>query len=316
MVEKDQYMYLGDMIDNKGMAGCVEATILKRIGRIKGAMYEVAAIMSDPRMQAMGGMAGAWDIWERSLVPSLLANCGSWVGITKKAIELADEAQNLYCRLIYSCPASTPKPALRGEAGLLNCEHRIMLEKVCLVSNIMFCHTEQENYARDILQEQLLQGWQGLAQEVVDICKKIGLPNACLEYVHRKEVYDAIQLSHLQVLKKEYDMKKLKHLQHTDIRFIKKYMNIASLEYARIEFKYRTNMLDNRANMGKKYSEKNCVHCPEGRLEGIIETSQHWFECPVYEPLRRGQDPELVLEDKVKFILRVQKLRAELEKNI
>ena len=111
-------------------------------------------------------------------------------------------------------------------------------------------------------------------------------------------------------------MKKLKHLQHTDIRFRQKYMNIASLEYARIEFKYRTNMLDNRANMGKKYSEKNCVHCPEGRLEGIIETSQYWFECPVYEPLRRGQDPELVLEDRVKFILRVQKLRAELEKNI
>ena len=69
MVEKDQYMYLGDMINNTGMAGSAEATIVKRIGRIKGAMYEVAAIMSDPRMQAMGGMAGAWDIWERSLVP-------------------------------------------------------------------------------------------------------------------------------------------------------------------------------------------------------------------------------------------------------
>ena len=191
-----------------------------------------------------------------------------------------------------------------------------MLEKVCLVSNIIFCHTEKENYARDILQEQLRQGWQGLAQEVVDICKKIGLPNACLEYVHRKKVCEAILMSHLQVLKKEYDMKKLKHLQHTDIRFRQSYMNISSLEYARIEFKYRTNMLDNRANMGKKYSEKNCVHCTAGILEGVVETSQHWFECSVYEPLRRGLDPELVLEDRVKFILRVQKLRAELEKNI
>ena len=133
-----------------------------------------------------------WDIWERSLVPSLLANCGSWVGVSKKAIELVDEAQHLFCRLIYSCPASTPKPGLRGEAGLLNGEHRIMQEKVCLVTSIMFRHNEEENYAREVLQEQLRQGWQGLAQEVVDICKKIGLPNACLVYVHRREVSEAI----------------------------------------------------------------------------------------------------------------------------
>ena len=124
----------------------------------------------------------------------------------------------MYCRLIYSCPASTPKPVLRGEAGLLNCEHRIMLEKVCLVSRIMFFHTDEENYAREILQEQLRQGWKGLAQEVVEICQKIGLSNACLEYVQREEVAEAIMISHLKVLKEEYKMEKLKHLQNTDIR--------------------------------------------------------------------------------------------------
>ena len=316
MVEKEQYMYLGDMIDTRGMAGSVEATIMKRIGRIKGAIYEVAAIMSDPRMQAMGGMAGAMDIWERSLVPSLLANCGSWVGISKKAIELAEQTQNLYCRLIYSCPASTPKPSLRGEAGFLNIEHRIMQEKVCLVTRIMFCHTEEENYAREVLKEQLIQGWPGLAQEVVSICKNIGLPNACLEYVHRKEVSEAILMSHLKVLKEEYKMQKLKHLQNTDIRYRQDYMKMSSLEYARIEFKYRTNMLDNRANMGKKYSEKFCPHCPEGRLELVLESSQHWFKCSAYESLRRGLDPELVIEDRVKFIQRVQQVRSELEKLI
>ena len=117
-----------------------------------------------------------------------------------------------------------------------------MQEKVCLVTSIMFRHTEEENYAREVLQEQLRQGWQGLAQEVVDICKKIGLPNACLVYVHRREVSEAILLSHLKVLKEEYNMKKLKHLQHTDIRYRQSYMKMSSLEYARIEFKYRTNM--------------------------------------------------------------------------
>ena len=38
MIEKEQYMYLGDMIATRGKAGSVEATIMKRLGRIKGAI--------------------------------------------------------------------------------------------------------------------------------------------------------------------------------------------------------------------------------------------------------------------------------------
>ena len=83
----------------------------------------------------------------------------------------------------------------------------------------------------------------------------IGLPDACLQYVHRKDVAEAILISHMTFLKEEYKMEKLKHLQNADIRFRQEYMKLNSLEYAPIEFKYRTNMLNNRANMGKKYSE-------------------------------------------------------------
>ena len=32
MIKKEQYMYLGDMIATRGMAGSVEATIMKRLG--------------------------------------------------------------------------------------------------------------------------------------------------------------------------------------------------------------------------------------------------------------------------------------------
>ena len=64
MKEKESYMYLGDVLHSGGMAASVEATISHRISKVKGEMYEVAAILSDYRMQAMGGMAGAWYMWE------------------------------------------------------------------------------------------------------------------------------------------------------------------------------------------------------------------------------------------------------------
>ena len=128
------------------------------MGRIKGSINETAAILKDWRMQFIGGMIGAWDIWEMSIIPSLLANCCTWVQISQKVIDTLDGLQNLYCSLVYACPGSMPKPAFRGEAGLLDMSYRICVKKVCLVSRVMFS-SEEQCYAREILKEQLDMGW-------------------------------------------------------------------------------------------------------------------------------------------------------------
>jgi exonuclease III len=317
MNEKEQDIYLGDVLSGKGLAASVEATIAHRMGKVKGVMFEVAAIMADHRMQAMGGMQVAWDIWERSIVPSLLANCGSWVAISKSSLKTLNKLQELYCRLIYSCPDSTPIPALRGEAGLLDMEHRIMIEKVCLVTRIMHMREEEEDsYAKLVLKEQLAMGWEGLTKEVEEICQRAGLPNAGLEFVDRGEVLEVMMYSHLKILKEDYSMEKLKHLKNTDLRKMQDYMSMASLEDARVEFKFRVGMLDNRANMGKKYGGKTCPHCPAGRQDGIVETSHHWLHCEAYAEFRQGADPELTLTDRVLYLRRVQLLRAELERKL
>ena len=246
----------------------------------------------------------------------MLSDCGSWVKIHKKALKTLNETQSLYCRLIYSCPDSTSIPALRGEAGLLDFEHRIMCEKICLVTRLMNQDNEEDSYAQEILKEQMEMEWDGLTKEVMEFCKEIGLQNPCKEFLDRKEVSEAIMISHLKTLKEEYSMEKLKHLKNTDIRYMQKYMTQASLENARLEFRYRTRMLDNRADMGKRYSFKYCPHCPAGRQDGVVENSQHWLECSAYRALRVGVDPENVLEDRVRYIRRVQLLREQLEKMV
>jgi hypothetical protein len=191
---------------------------------------------------------------------------------------------------------------------------RIKTEKVCLVSRILFLG--EESYAREVLREQLDMGWSGLTKEVIEICKEVGLPNACMEFVGREEVVEAMLYHNLQMLKEEYRMKKLEHLRREDLRYMQRYMTMASLDNARVEFRYRVGMLDNRANMGRKYSGKACPHCPAGQLEGVEESSQYWLEYQAYAELRRGLDPEGVLEDRVLYLRRVQALRTELEKNV
>ena len=175
-------IYLGEDIHSEGLETGTEATINHRLGKVRGAMYKAKALIEDFRLQAITGMEGAWIIWERSIIPTLLLGCGSWIGIGKKIYEM-----------IYSCPLFTPKPSLRSQAGKLDFKHRIWIEKVCVLAEILHNKKDQEeNYAREVLREQLDQGWQGLITEVAEICQQVGLPNACHKYVYRKELVEAI----------------------------------------------------------------------------------------------------------------------------
>ena len=65
------------MIAAKGLEASAQATINHRQGNVRGEMYEMKAIMEDFRLQAVGGMAGAIDVWELGIFNKLLANGGS-----------------------------------------------------------------------------------------------------------------------------------------------------------------------------------------------------------------------------------------------
>ena len=71
-------------------------------------MYEAKANLEDFRIEARGGMAGAWDLWEGAIILFILANCGSWVGIGKETYNTLKEIQFKYLHMINSCPLLPP----------------------------------------------------------------------------------------------------------------------------------------------------------------------------------------------------------------
>ena len=79
--------YLGDLIHKDGLEASVEATLSDRWGRIISVTHEIKAVMDDYRMQAVGGMIGALDLCNLAVVPSLLNNCSTWIGITNKLVD-------------------------------------------------------------------------------------------------------------------------------------------------------------------------------------------------------------------------------------
>ena len=98
-----------------------QATVQERAGRIKGATLEIKGIIEDFKMQSISGMMAAWELWERALIPSLLSGSGTWFGLKKntKVIDMCDDLQNFFWRVMLTVPESCPKIALRSETGML-----------------------------------------------------------------------------------------------------------------------------------------------------------------------------------------------------
>ena len=171
---KESEVYLVHVISAQGLEKSVELTISKRMGKVKGAMNESKAIMKDFQVQALGGMAGGRDLCGRAILPSLLANCGIWIGIAAKTYKSVNETQNTYLRMIFVYPPSTPLLALRAQAAMVDCEHSIWVKKTSLVARILHSNREEDNLCREILEVQPIMGLPGLLREVKDICKKVG----------------------------------------------------------------------------------------------------------------------------------------------
>ena len=117
--------YLGQVLHSGGLGCSATATVQDRTGRIKGATLEIRSIVEEYTMQAMGGLMAARELWERALIPSLLSGAGTWIGDCQEAIDICDDLQNFFWRVILRVPESCPKVALRCETKMLGIKWRV-----------------------------------------------------------------------------------------------------------------------------------------------------------------------------------------------
>jgi hypothetical protein len=231
----------------------------------------------------------------------------------KPAFKLLNQLQDYYLRMVYSCPPTTPIPALRALAGVWDMEHKVALEKVCLVSDTLHRRGEQ-NYARELLAEELAQGWPGITMEVKAICRQMGLPDATEKYLYRKEVKEAMSYHHLKIIKEEMEGKsECEKVRKIDTRQMQDFMLEKSLENSRMEVLWLTDMLDTRTTMKAKYKQYHCPHCNDGRLSGTLESPSHLMECDAYSELRKGINPESFIQERPGYLRSVIAKRKELE---
>ena len=239
---KSQDKYLGQIIESN-LNTCALATVKDRAGKIKGAAMEVKQIIEDFQMQALGGLAAAWELWERAMIPSLLSGAGTWLGDVKETVKLCNTIQEFYWRTILKIPDSCPKLALRCETFARDMQWRIWEEKCLLLLRIQ--NLEEGSLANVVYQEAEDHGWPGLGREVRQICKEIKIPDLNKHNMLKKDVQQAIRVSHYEDMMSQFESsRKLQDIKESDFTCLQPYFNDKNLKNSRMKFKIRTKMLD------------------------------------------------------------------------
>ena len=165
--------WLGDIFHQEGLAASVKATIEDRKARVKGACYEAVAIIEDWRAQVVGGFQGALDLFEMAILPSLLYNAETWIGIRKETENELEDLQFFFLRLALRVPSGTPKVALRSETGMLSMKLRIWKKKLMFLHHIS--GLKEDVLAKKVWEQQKTRNWPGLVAEGQAIFKELGL---------------------------------------------------------------------------------------------------------------------------------------------
>ena len=172
---KEHDQYLGDTLHEGGLTKSVKATIDRRYGRIFAAVIEVASILEDFRIDTIGGIRVGLDIFELSVVPSLLNNAETWVGMNTDTEDRLDNLQNCMFRTIFAVPKSTPKPILRWDLGHLSMKEKIHAKKLNFLLHLK--NLPNNSLAAEFYDIQVKLNFPGLVEECRNLLQNYNLPN-------------------------------------------------------------------------------------------------------------------------------------------
>jgi hypothetical protein len=247
---------------------------------------EVKAIIEDYEMKAIGGLAAAWQLWERALLPSLLSGAGTWLGKIDESVKLCNQIQRFYWRVICQVPDSCPKLALLCEPGMLDCKFRIYYEKCQLLLRIKTL--DDTALAKQVYLQAEANGWPGLGSEVRQICKEIQIQDINKYNIQKHVIQNAIYESHYKAMINLFESsKKLKDIKNDNFRGMQDYFNDKNLTNSRMKFKIRAKMVENVPGNFKnrfRYNETglNCSSCK------VEMTQAHCTLCPARAEMRVG----------------------------
>ena len=278
--------YLGDIINEKGCTESIQDTIRERKRKLVSKSEEIVQLANNSLMCGLGQSKTAFNLFEAQIIPCLLNNAESWIGITNKQIKELQEFQDIFTRKVLHLAPSTTKALINWDVGMMPMKWRIASKKLQFLRKISL--KDNKNIAKSILLQEVIQGISGLASECQKISTEIGLENLMLYQYSKKDIKEAIQSA----MKKEFlqDMQSSVKVcdRLSDDPEDNSYIKNMSLPKVRVWIRYRARAIAGvKGNFRHSYvNNMGCRLCSEGS----DETQEHLQLCEGTRFERRGLD--------------------------
>ena len=225
----------------------------------------------------------AFKLYESIIIPSLLHNCESWIGLTDQHISTLQKFQDEFIKRVLRIPDSTPKALIQWDVGLLPMKWRIGKSKLNFVSKIL--KKDRDNLCRRTIISEVLNNIKGLGFECMALCNELGLENILTSPITKVEIRNAIyNLLVNNTRKIMINCNKVAD-RLTDNPEDNNYLNCLPLHKSRLWFRYRARAIKGvKYNCKSSYPNLNCRFCDRQ----IIETQEHLETCEGNSFERRG----------------------------
>ena len=281
--------YLGDYIHEKGCVESITETIKSRTNGLTGKCEEIIEVSESPLMGGTGNSLTGIRLYEAQIIPALLNNCESWIGITETHIADLEAFQENFVKKLMRLPKSTPKAIIHWDSGLPSMKWRIAQKKLIFLKKLMA--KDDKNIAKKAVENEVIFGIRGLGFECREITKQLNLPDIMINDMSKSQIKHAIKNADLEEKSKEMNESRKVGDRLSDNTMDNKYLSYMGLPMSRIWMRYRARMI-NGVKMNHKGSYENDLNCKFCK-QNVQETQEHLEECPETEYERRG----LVLSD-------------------
>ena len=277
--------YLGDLISDQGCEQSITDTIAERTRKLISKAEEIIQIAEHPWMASVGNALPAFKLFEAMIIPALLHNCESWIGINQKHYDKLQKFQDNFIRKVLHLHVSTPKAILQWDVGMMPMKWRIIQKKLLFVRKVMHEKSITSLVKRVIYQE-FSHGINGLGKECMRACWDLGLDSVIL-YDTEPWVIKSTIAQRVKEEAKEAMLNSPKVADRvTENEEDNTYINHLSLQWCRIWIRYRA-----RAIKGVKINFKNsfrdylrCRLC----TANVNESQEHLEKCEGTAFERRG----------------------------
>ena len=283
--EKEKY--LGDIIHEKGCFESISATIKDRLGKATGICNDIIQTCDSPWINGLGNSSIVIKEFEARVIPLLLNNCETWIGIDDKHIKELQDFQDKFIRLAFRLADTTTKALLNWDIGMKPMKWRIAEKKLQFLRKIM--EKEYKCIAKQVIYQEVINNINGLAAECRAMCIEIGLPNLVYSTVTKMEIKSSIK----QMIEKEFrdameaSSKVRDRLSENSDE--NSYINQIPIPLSRVWIRYRARAIAGvKGNFRHSWEDLSCRHCNLG----VDETQEHLETCGGTEFERRGLEME------------------------